>query len=262
MQEQIDPSQEMFQQFGFRAVIGGAHLARTMMLGELRSLLAHVGNPTATHSDYANAVTEANCLGKRSAESRRLTLRHLTSLYGLDPSIPIFRALLYFWNRDPASHPLLALLCASRRDAILRSSAPFILATAVGAVVSCEATMAYLDDLDPGRFSKVTLHSAAKNINATWTQSGHLTGRAKKIRTRAAATPGSAAFALLLGYMQGNRGQGLLQSEEAKLLDCPYGQVLTLTEEAARKGWVTMNRIEDVIQVSFPRPLLACGGTS
>ena len=86
--------------FGFSFERGGAHTARTMMLEELKVLLTYVDRSEADKSDYLQAIDDENCLGKRSGKTRTLTYRHLVNLYSLDPTNILFRALLYFWNRD------------------------------------------------------------------------------------------------------------------------------------------------------------------
>jgi hypothetical protein len=242
--------------FGFSYAIGGAHLARTIMLEELRELISCVGVENVTHDDYVKAIIDDNCLGKRCYESRKQAVRHLTSLYGLDRSIPICNSLFYFWNRDKDGQPLLALLCAHARDAVLRSSFPFIQSFKEGDRVTREALVDYLENLDPGRLSIGTRNAVAKNLNSTWTQSGHLHGRGKKIRIKAVATPGSAAFAILLGYVQGNRGEELFTCIQSKLLDCSKEDVFSLAEEATRRNWMTMNRLKDVVSISFSKELL------
>ena len=118
--------------------------------------------------------------------------------------------------------------------------------------MSREALEQHIDDLAPGRFSEATLRSTAQNLNATWTQSGHLRGRARKTRARAVPTPGSTAYALLLGLLSGARGMALVQSEFAALLDCPCEETLELAAAAARRGWLDYRRIGDVVEVSFP----------
>lgn len=240
---------------GFRIERGGAHTARTMMLEELKTLLAFVNQPKAARADYFRAIDEENCLGKRSGKTRRLTYRHLVDLYALNPSTTIFRALLFFWQRDVTGQPLLALLCAYARDAILRSTAPFMLKFPVSSPVIREELEAFIDNLEPNRFSKATLKSTAQNINSTWTQSGHLRGRVKKVRSTPTSTAGSVAFALLLGYLSGARGKSLFQTEYAKLLDCSFERALELAEEASRRGWIVLKRVGDVIEVLFPNLL-------
>jgi len=238
--------------FGFSFKRGGAHTSRTMMLEELGTLLAHVNQPDASKADYRRAIVDENCLGKRSGKTRVLTCGHLVDLYSLDPSIAIFRTLLYFWHRDAGGQPLLALLCACARDPVFRSTAPFILQSPQGATIPRESLEEFIDGIEPGRFSKATLKSTAQNINSTWEKSGHLIGRANKRRARAKPTPGSTAYALFLGHLGGARGRGLFDTEYAKLLDCTLDRAIDLAEEASRKGWIVSNRIGEVIEIRFP----------
>lgn len=238
--------------FGFSFERGGAHTSRTMMLEELEALLASVDRPEAEKSDYLQAIDDENCLGKRSGKTRMLTYRHLVDLYSLDRTNILFRALLYFWNRDIDGRPLLALLCAFARDSIFRSTAPFILQFPKGTRITRESLEEFIDNQEPGRFSKATLKSTAQNINSTWTKSGHLHGRARKVRSCANPTAGSVSYALLLGYLAGSRGQALFQTEYIRVLDCTFDKAIELAEEASRKGWILFKRVGDVIEVLFP----------
>ena len=239
------------ERFGFRCQRGSTHLARTMMLAELRQLLDYVPVSAATE-DYVRAIEEDNCLGKRSGRTRMLTRRHLTELYSLNPNTAAFRVLRYFWQRDSEGRPLLAGLCACARDLLLRSSAPFVLRFGDGQAFSREALEGYLDKKNPGRFSRATLKSAAQNLASSWTQAGHLVGRVKKVRSRAMVTPASTAYALLLGFLEGARGESLFRTDYAKVLDCSFERATELAETASCKGWIVFKRVGNVIEVLFP----------
>ena len=238
--------------FGFCFKRGGTHTSRTMMVKELETLLTYVDRPEADKSDYLRAIAVENCLGKRSGKTRILTYRHLADLYSLNRASTLFRALIYFWNRDKDGRPLLALLCTYARDSVFRSTATFILQFPEGATITRESLEEFIDNQEPGRFSKATLRSTAQNINSTWTKSGHLYGRARKVRTRANPTAGSVSYALLLGYLTGARGQTLFQTEYTKLLDWSFDEAIELAEDASRKGWIVFKRVGDVIEVLFP----------
>lgn len=238
--------------FGFSFERGGAHTARTMMAQDLETLLAYVGHRAAPRSEYLQAISEENCLGKRSGKTRILSCRHLVDLYSLDPSHLIFRALLFFWDRDTSGRTLLALLCTYARDSIFRSVVPFVLKAPVGSRIIRSELEAFIDSLEPGRFSPATLKSTAQNINSTLTQSGHLIGRSIKRRIQAEPTPGSVSYALLLGYLKGERGQLLFQTEYIKLLDCSFDRAIELAEEASRKGWIIFKHVGEVMEVAFP----------
>ena len=243
------------ESFGFRFGRGGPHLARTMMLEELKLLFSFVDDPNAGKSEYLGSIVDDNCLGKRSDRTRKLTARHLTHLYGIDPDITLFRSLRYFWERDTEGQPLLAMICAIARDSILRDSVPFIQSFTEGQRVTRKALEDYIDNLETGRFSPATLKSTAQNINSSWTQSGHLQGKVKKIRSQPKATPGAVSYALLLGYLSGIRGESLYDTEYAKLLDCSMEQSIELSVEASRKGWIVLKRLGSVIEVLFPNLL-------
>ena len=245
------------ERFGFSYERGGVHTARTMMLVELRALLSFVEKTDAPKSEYLDAIQTANCLGKRSGKTRVLTFRHLVDLYSLDPNLALFRALRFFWQRDPEGQPLLAALSAYARDPIFRATAPFILNFHEGATISRVAVEEFIDHQEPGRFSKATLKSTAQNINSSWTQAGHLSGRARKIRERSSATPGSVSLALLMGYLSGLRGESLFNSEYTRLLDCSFDKMIELAEDASRRGWVSLKRVGQVVEVLFPNLITA-----
>ena len=247
--------EECLARFGFSFDRGGAHLARSMMLDEISRLLQHQVDQASQRSDYEAAVLEDNCLGKRSARSRQLTLRHLKSLYALDPTVSLFRAFRYFWHRDSEGHPLLACLMAYSRDAMLRASAQYILRLPIGSKLERAKLEEFIDSLDEGRFSQATLKSTAQNLSTTWTHSGHVAGRVNKTRSTANATPGSASLALFMGYIAGGRGQKIFETEYCKLLDCTPDRTIELAESASRKGWIVCKRIGNVIEVLFPNLL-------
>lgn len=245
------------ERLGFSYERGGVHTARTMMLVELRTLLSYVDKADATKTEYLEAIQAANCLGKRSGKTRMLTFRHLADLYALDPNLLVFRALRFFWLRDVDGQPLLAALCAYSRDPILRVTAPFVLGFPEGTTVAREAMEEFIDAQEPGRFSKATLKSTAQNINSSWTQSGHLAGRVRKVRAHTVATPGAAALALLLGYVSGLRGESLFKSDYTRMLDCSFEKTIVLAEDASRRGWISLKRVGQVVEVLFPNLITA-----
>ncbi len=242
---------------GFHLEGGGAHTSRTIMLAELTDLLASVVAADAPQRSYRRAVEEDNCLGKRSRMTRSLSYKHLAQLYALDPDILLFRALRWFWSRDAASQPLLALLCAYARDPLLRASAPLVLGAREDAPIARPQLEALLERRFGTRFSSATLASTSQNLLASWVKSGHLSGVQRKVRSRAKATPGSTGYALLLAHLTGERGRLLFDSEYVRLLDCPVPVVMDLAAEASRKGWLVFKRIADVVEVSFPALLEA-----
>jgi hypothetical protein len=225
-----------------------------MMLDDLTVLLSD-NRVEQSRESLVEAIEQENILGKRSAQSRKLAVRHLAKLYALDRDVPLYRAFVFLWQREPSGRPLLALLVAYVRDAVLRSSAPFILGMKDGEPFQRESLESFIDELEPGRFSQATLKSTAQNLAGTWTQAGHLRGRAKKVRSLVQPTPSAVALALLLAFVRGGRGQLLFESEYIKLLDCSASQGMELAEAAGSKGWINFKRVGSIMEVAFPRLL-------
>jgi hypothetical protein len=222
------------------------------MLAELGQLLEAVSEPSAPYARYVSAIEQENCLRKRSSRTRTLTKRHLTELYALRPEIAVFRILRFFWQRDPEGRPLLAVLCAYGRDPLLRESAPYVLDLREGEPFSRPLLEEHLEERYPGRFSKATLKSTTQNLASSWTQSGHLTGKVKKVRTAVRATAGATGYALLLGFLAGGRGEQLFSSEYLRLLDCNTERAMDLAGVGSARGWLTFKRIGQIVEVLFP----------
>lgn len=237
--------------YGFKDGDGGPHTARTIMLHELDQLLLH-SPADATWEDYRQKIVDENILGKKTQAARKNTRTRLRALYGLDPEIPLFRALRLLWNSDHESRPLLAFLCAAARDPLIRASSDVIFKAAVGNQVSKDEFAHEVSRNIPDRFSDVTLASISRNLASSWTQSGHLKGKVKKIRSRAVATPVNTCFALFLGYLEGTAGVFLFRSYWAKLLDVPENAVYELIQSAARRGLMIFKNIGTVMEIGFP----------
>ena len=165
------------------------------MLDDLRLLLAHA--PVhASRAEYASAVVDGNVLGKPTRKARELALRHMATLYALDLTNPIFRALRHLWSLNEAAQPLLALAVALARDPLLRGTRPFILAQVTGVAVQRKSMEAFLSATHPDRFSPASLKSFAQNVAGTWTAAGLLTGHRRKLRSLPAKRPESLALLL------------------------------------------------------------------
>src|SRR5258708_31622597 len=95
-----DKSEEArLREAGFRWGPKGKHISRTMMLDELRAVLLN-SRPDARRDDYISAINEDNCLGKRTAATRKLSSQRLSELYALDPELPLFRVMRRCWYAD------------------------------------------------------------------------------------------------------------------------------------------------------------------
>jgi hypothetical protein len=236
--------------YGFRIDPYGTILSRTLMLREFRALLAACP-ADADAVAYRAAAVDDNVLGKPTASTRQRTHHRLAEFYGLDPTVVLFRALRDLWDADAEAQPLLALLLATARDPILRAVTPLVLDLEAGAPVTPKMLSEEGDRQYPGKFSPGTSGVLGKNVASTWEQAGLLQGRAKKVRTRANSRPTSAAYALLLGHICGQRGRALFRTLWARMLDAPEHVLHEQAAAASQRGWIEYRAAGDVIEVSF-----------
>ena len=237
-------------EFGFKVGVSGAHTARTMMLADLTTLLGAVPGE-AKREDFNRLIVEENILGKRTTSNRWLTARHLADLYALDYDVTVFRLLRFFWDADSPARPVLALLCAQARDALLRLSAKKVLETQPGETLTSQDFVNFFNRELPGRFSESMTLSLAQNVAASWAQAGFFKGKVNKVRTRPVVTPASAAYALALGYICGLHGQLLIESGWARLLDVPRDQVIRLAQESSKRGWLDFKGAGNIFEINF-----------
>ena len=243
--------EQNLSKLGFRFGRNGPHAARTLMLDDMRLLLAHtpVG---ATRAEYAEAIIGANVLGKATKKARELALRHMAVLYGLDAQNPIFRALRRLWPLDAAAQPVLALAVALARDPLLRASQRFILNTATGTPVPRDDVAGLLATTFADRFSAASLKSFAQNIAGTWTAAGYLQGHRRKTRAHVPARPEPAALCLFLGFLEGRTGQRLFSSNWMRLLGGSADELEALTKSASHRGLLMYMSAGGVKEVRFP----------
>jgi hypothetical protein len=254
---QSEPDQQtfaMWEAVGFRLGDKGTHTSRTIMLDELRALFAHC-QPEATRDDYLVAIHEDNCLSKRTAATRKLSSQRLSELYALDPRVALFRVMRRFWYADREGQAVLALLLALARDPLLRASASPIMRMRPGEELARQQMTDALNRAVASRLNESTLDKVVRNAASSWTQSGHLTGRGRKVRESVTPTAVSTAFALLLGYLAGNRGPALFETFWAQVLDSQPGELVHLAMDARRFGFLDMSQSGGVIELTFSRLL-------
>ena len=221
------------------------------MLDDLRVLFSHTSTD-ATCKEYATVIVEENVLGKPTKKARELALRHLTTLYGMDPANPIFRALRKLWALNEAAQPLLALAVSLARDPLLKGTQEFFLAQPLGTLISRESVEAVLDSTYPDRFSAASLKSFAQNVSGTWTSAGILVGRVRKFRSAPQSCPEALTMLLFLSYLEGRTGQRLFSSDWMNLLDQSSVDPEELADSASHRGLLVFMNAGGVKEVRFP----------
>ena len=245
------------EKLGFKYGSSGAHSARSMMIVELSELLAL--HPQGARLDtMKEEVVDFNVLHKPTANSRKLTYRHLVDLYSLDGDVCLFRNFIALWGQtSQESRPLLALQLAFCRDALLRVALPMLAESKPGEAYSKQHTMELLEQYNPGGYSPASLSSYAQNINGSLTQAGFLSGRRKKVRSQPHVAASNVAFALFIAHLHGEDGGIALNSRWLKLLGLKREEVLAQAHSAHSRGLIKFTNAGEVMEIRFPGWLTA-----
>ena len=243
--------------FGMKLSGGGAHQSKTMMFRELEALIS---TGASMPEEFRTAAIDENAIGKGTSNTRRLTFRHLASLYGLLDQPPLTKALLKMWPRDVQGRRLQALLVALARDPLLRETAPAIMSGSVGQRLQYPWLQDALLAAFPERFSEKMLRSLAQNCASSWTQCGHLKGAVKKQRQRVTPTPATVAFAALIATASGFGGPAILSSGWMRVLDLGPEQALDALRRAEAIGLARVRSAGDVTEISVRQPMAGALG--
>lgn len=207
----------------------------------------------APEEDYEHAIVEDNVLGLETATSREWRFKTLRRLYLLDPQTVLFRALRDLWGTDIEARPLLAGLCAMTQDTVFRATAELTCSLNIGDEVAATDFMAPIEERFPGAYQQNTIKTIAKKAYASWEQTGHL-GEAEggtRVRTRASCRPANVAYGLLLGHLEGHRGEALFETVWARVLDRPRSHLEDQAFAASQRGMLEYRHAGGVIEVGF-----------
>jgi hypothetical protein len=233
-------------------VSGGTNTSHTILFAALVAVLDAVP-ADAPRAAYTAAILERNVVGKQTDGARRRNYRYLRELYVLRPDSILFRALRDLWTIDPQSRPLLALLCALARDSVLRASSAAIIGSLPGETMTSADLAQAVGEQFPTSYVESTLAKIGRNTFSSWEQSGHLSEarRGTKRRNRAICRPADVVYALLLGHLQGVRGQALFDTVWASVLDQPRSHLLSLAAAASQQGMLELRQGGGVVDVTF-----------
>jgi hypothetical protein len=246
------PAIEHAERLGMKFGDKGTHTSRTIMLEELEALLA-AAPPTSGRKDYARLIVDDNVFAKSTLATRKLSNQRIGELYGLDPSIGVFRVMRRLWDSDARSHPLLALLTALARDPLLRGTASTILEMTEGEEFPRARAREELRRSVGMRLNDSILDKVLRNAASSWTQSGHLEGRTFKKRRRVRPTPQALAFAFYLGRAVGFRGPELFSTGWISAIDATPAEAQTIAREAKRLGLIDFSTSADVVEIGLDR---------
>jgi len=237
--------------FGLKFSSGGAHISRTMMLAELEAVLAAVSLGSGA-ADYREAILDRNVLGKDTDSTRKESLRRLRELYALGEARPIFVLLRKLHTIDATSLPLLALQVAWARDPLFRATSSPVLDASEGERVETASLAQAFEVTFPNQYSELSRNQTARHAASSWTQSGHLAGRAKKTRQRIKPTTVAVTMALFLGDIAGYHGAAVFSNPWCRLLDLNHDRAKAMGFEAHRAGLLNLRAVGEVVELSFP----------
>ena len=243
-------------QAGARFGSKGTHTTRTSMQKELSDALRGLPS-SAQREDFKRAIVDDNVLGKSTMSNRILSNQRLGELYGLDPSLLLYRVLRHLWDADPQGRQQVAHLCALARDPLLRATAEYVLPLRVGGeCIRHEFTTTLREAVDV-RMNDNTLDKVARNSGASWSVSGHLKGRVRKIRQSVAPTVGGVAYALWVGSLEGRVGDELFTSFWMSTFDAPISELHAITLRAKQMNLIRAAIGGGVVQIDANRLLEA-----
>lgn len=236
-------------------VMGSVHATASNTIGVPHLVELFRAVPAAAEAcRYREEVLENNVLGRATVAGRHTTFRQLKALYRLDPAYREFAVLRQLWDVDPDAQPLLAGVLVAAQDEFFRVSFRALRDLRPGEeVTSADLAGAIATSPAASNLSDDTVAKTGRNTAASWTQTGHLTGRTKKTRCAIDPAPVAVAYAAYLGDLAGNRGLLTLRTPWAALLDLTSGSEVDALRSAHRLGILDLRAGGGVVEMSFPR---------
>jgi hypothetical protein len=213
--------------------------------------LAKVMDFSMQDDSYLDSLKQ-NVINKKTKSGIGYTTTYLKRLYRFDINYPPFKAFKYFWHiSDETDKRLLTLLYAIGEDYLLEESISVLSNTKLGEKVTVEKLEENIEAYHPDRYSENTRKSLAQNMASSWKQAGFITGKVKNIRTQPDISYFVIAFAFLMSYLHGERGDFVLTSKWAKALCLNDTQLRELAIDAAKRDLLQYQYAGNVTSISF-----------
>jgi hypothetical protein len=223
------------------------HTHRTIMYSELSIVMDH----GMENDDYIIQMQQ-NVFNKATQSGVKYTSQFLTRLYEFDVTLPQFKALKYYWTiAEEKDRVLLSFLYSIGNDYLLGESIPVVTNTNIGEKVTVDIIEEIVELHHPNKYSKVTRRSIGKNIASSWKQAGFITGKVKNIRTQPEINYLIIAFAFLLAYLNGVRGDFILKSNWIKALCLDESRIRSLAIEAGKRDLLQYQFAGNVTSLTF-----------
>lgn len=223
------------------------HTSRTMMFAELEKVMAY----SSDRDNFIESLSQ-NVIGKKSSSGIEKTANYLKQLYSFDVEYSPFVAFKYFWKLAEADEkPKLALIYSVNRDELLAESIEVLQKVQLGEKASTESFEAVIERYHPNQYSFNTRKSMSQNIASTWKQAGFIEGKTKNIRIQPEITYLIASFAFLLAYLNGSRGDFILDNVIVRALCVPDSRIRELAVESSMRDLIQYQCAGSVTTFSF-----------
>jgi hypothetical protein len=225
------------------------HTARTIMLSELTKVMDF-----SIYNDNYQDIINSNVFGKKSQDGIRQTSKFLNRLYSFGILSPHFKVFKHFWLEcDDYEKPLIGFAFAFKNDYLLQESLSVLANAKIGDKVAIELFMENIEKYHPKRFTDNTLRSVAQNIASSWKQAGFITGKVKNIRTQPNVSYKVVAFAMLLSFLEGDRGDFIMHGNCVNALCLGETKLRELAVEASKRDYLQYQFAGSVTSISFDK---------
>ncbi len=223
------------------------HTARTIMFEELSRVI----NSTIDDNKYIDSLND-NIAGKQTKTNQKRTNSALLSLYKLDINYTPFLCFKYFWQMaDEKELPIITLLYAICNDYLLNESTDVILSTPIGEKVEKLKLEENIELFNPNKYTPKTKGSSTRNLISSWKQAGYISNDKLCTRKEQNHTYRTVAFAFLMAYLSGERGDFILSSKWVKTLALNDSRIREFASEASKRDLLKYQYAGNVSVISF-----------
>lgn len=223
------------------------HTSRTIMFAEFEKVMDY----SAEDNNFFEALKD-NVIGKKSSSGIEKTTNYLRQLYGFNMEDAAFKAIKYFWSLvETSEKSLLAFILAIRNDELLSESIPVVSKTEIGTKAAIESFEQNIESFHPARYSPKTRKSLAQNIASSWKRAGFIEGKVKNSRVEPKISPQIAAFAFLMAYLDGARGEFIWSHKCIKALCSSEQKLRELAMACAKIDLIQYQHAGNVTTISF-----------
>jgi len=222
-----------------------------MMFAELSQVMNH-----GVERTEFDEILRSNVTNKLSSRNLLKTNQYLKHLYGFGSDDLVFQSFKHYWQlTDKGKKSIITLLYAISNDYLLSESIDLVVGVRIGDKIAIEKFDTNIEKYHPGNYSDNTRRSAAQNIASSWKQAGYIQGKVKNIRSKVAHDYYTVAFALLMSYLNGDRGDYILMSRWVKALAIGTEELRDLIKEAAKRDLLQYQYGGNITTISFENQL-------